>query len=155
MNHALLADIYGGLGSLNSETNNFQGTYDCFMNEWEHLQAAFSNGQLQRPNILEVFGLGRLANGLMALQRYPEAEDYYGRCFKTWEGLPGDRLLWKANFTLCLRMQGKLDEAERLIVPAIKDRKDLSSTRFASVPERVPKSLLEQARYCPLRTGCC
>ena len=56
MNHALLADIYGGLGSLNSETNNFQGTYDCFMNEWEHLQAAFSNGQLQRPNILEVFG---------------------------------------------------------------------------------------------------
>ena len=130
MNHSVLADIHGGIGSLYSMTNDFQGTYEHFKSEWEHRQAAFASNQLQRPNILEVFGLGRYGNGLMALGRHEEAEQYYRRCFETWEGLPGDRLLWKANFAFCLWLLGKLDEGHGLLAPALQDRWDTSSMRF-------------------------
>lgn len=70
MNHALLADIYGGLGSLNSETNNFQGTYDCFMNEWEHLQAALPPYLSESPRAyLSRPGIALYAQGVVEVEQ--------------------------------------------------------------------------------------
>lgn len=128
--HVLLADIYGGLGSMDSETNNFQGTYNNFQSQWAELEAAFETGQIQRPSIMEVFGLGRVANGLMALNRFEQAEEYYRRCFHAWEGLPGDRLIWTSNMAKCLCLQHKLEEAETLLLPLLENRSDMSSFRF-------------------------
>ena len=61
-----------------------------------------------------------------------EAEQWYRHCFETEEGQPGDRLLWKANFTYCLWLQGKLDEGLELLVPSFQDRWDTSTYEVRS-----------------------
>ena len=47
----LLADIHGGLGSVDSETNQFQGMLDNFRTQWQYIQRAFAVGELQHPSI--------------------------------------------------------------------------------------------------------
>jgi tetratricopeptide (TPR) repeat protein len=125
----LLADIYGGLGSLCTNSNQFQGAFDNFNKQLEYVQLAISHGELERPTIWEVFGLGRLGNGLNGLHRYKEAEEHYRKCLDIWKELPGDRRIFVSNLATCLWLQGELDEGERLLRDIIKDRNDTSSLR--------------------------
>ncbi|CAH0035416.1 unnamed protein product [Clonostachys rhizophaga] len=127
--YRILADIYGGLGSLATESNQFQRAYDDFNEEWECLKLAFDAAELTRPSIWEVFGLGRVGNGLQGLHRYTEAEEYYKMALKAWEGLPGDRKVWVSNMCTCLWLQGKLDEGEKTIKAVIKDENDATNFR--------------------------
>ncbi|VUC30705.1 unnamed protein product [Clonostachys rosea] len=127
--YRILADIYGGLGSLATESNQFQRAYDDFNEEWECVKLAFDANELSRPSIWEVFGLGRVGNGLQGLHRYAEAEEYYRMALKAWEGLPGDRKVWVSNMCTCLWLQGKLDEGEKTIKAVIKDENDATNFR--------------------------
>lgn len=127
--YRILADIYGGLGSLATESNQFQRAYDDFNEEWKCLKLAFDAAELTRPSIWEVFGLGRVGNGLQGLHRYTEAEEYYRMALKAWEGLPGDRKVWVSNMCTCLWLQGKLDEGEKTIKVVIKDENDATNFR--------------------------
>ena len=127
----ILADIYGGLGSLCTENNQFQGAYDNFKLQWDCLTKAFESGALQRPSIWEVFGLGRLGNGLHGLHKYTEAEEYYRKCLAAWENVPGDRRIFTSHLATCLWLQGRLDEAETVVLSVLKDRKDLTNFRYA------------------------
>ncbi|CAH0051000.1 unnamed protein product [Clonostachys solani] len=127
--YRILADIYGGLGSLATESNQFQRAYDDFNEEWKCLKLAFDAAELTRPSIWEVFGLGRVGNGLQGLHRYTEAEEYYRMALKAWEGLPGDRKVWVSNMCTCLWLQGKLDEGETTIKAVIKDENDATNFR--------------------------
>ena len=79
----LLADIYAGLGSLDTESNQFQGAYDHFQKQWYYVQKALEKGELQRPIVWELFGLERLGNGLHSLHRYSEAEEYYRKMLES------------------------------------------------------------------------
>ncbi|CAG9996180.1 unnamed protein product [Clonostachys byssicola] len=127
--YRILADIYGGLGSLATESNQFQRAYEDFNQEWECLKLAFEAAELTRPSIWEVFGLGRVGNGLQGLHRYTEAEEYYRMALEAWEGLPGDRKVWVSNMCTCLWLQGKLDEGEKTIKAVIKDENDATNFR--------------------------
>lgn len=129
--YRILADIYGGLGSLCTESNRFQEAFDYFNIEWDYLQKAFAHGELQRPSIWEVFGLGRVGNGLHGLHRYTEAQQYYEKVLESWGGLPGDKKIWVSHLATCLSLQGKPFEAERILRPVIKDEND--TTNFRSV----------------------
>lgn len=127
--YRILADIYGGLGSLDTESNQFQKAYDDFSKQWKYLQLAFDAGELKRPSIWEVFGLGRLANGLHGLHRYEEAETYYRKCLETWKGIPGDQKIFTTHLATCLWLQGRPDEGEQVVRAIIKDFNDTTNFR--------------------------
>lgn len=86
----VLSDIYGALGSLYSETNRLQETYDCFKAELDGARLAVTYGELESPSMCEVFGLGRMANGLQGLGQFAEAEVYYRQCLDMFNKLSGD-----------------------------------------------------------------
>jgi hypothetical protein len=88
-----------------------------------------NEGELSRPSIWEVFGLGRLGNGLHGLHRYVEAEEYYRKALKPWEGMPGDRKKWISHIGTSLWLQGRLDEGEGVVKDIIKDEDDTSDFR--------------------------
>ncbi|KAI1740720.1 TPR-like protein [Xylaria scruposa] len=127
--YRILADVYGGIGSLHTESNMFQEAYDSFHKEWHYLKLAFKQGEIERPSIWEVFGLARLGNGLHGLNRYGEAEGYYYQALKAWDGLPGDRTVYTTNLGICLWLQGRLDDAEQRLRPLIKDKEDVTNFR--------------------------
>lgn len=127
--YRILADIYGGLGSLDTESNQFQKAYDDFSMQWKYLQQAFEAGELIKPSIWEVFGLGRLGNGLFGLHRYEEAESYYRRCLETWKGLPGDQKIFTTHLASCLWLQDRLEEGEQVVRSIIKDWNDTTNFR--------------------------
>ncbi|KAI1391821.1 uncharacterized protein F4822DRAFT_106017 [Hypoxylon trugodes] len=127
--YRILADVYGGLGSLHTESNMFYEAHNSFRKEWGYLERAFETGELERPSIWEVFGLARLANGLHGLNRYKEAEEYYCRALKAWDGLPGDRTVYTTNLGTCLWLQGRLDDAEKRLRPLVKDKDDATNFR--------------------------
>ena len=127
--YKLLADVYGGLGALCTESNQFQGAYDNFADQWKYLQLAFEQHELEKPSIWEVFGLGRLGNGLQGLHKYEEAEEYYRKCLKAWKNLPGDQKIFTTHLGTCLWLQGRLEEAEEVLLGIIKDRSDTSNFR--------------------------
>jgi hypothetical protein len=129
--YVILADIYGVLGSLDTETNQFQGAYDNFSNQWQYIQKALDSGELQKPSIWEVFGLGRLANGLQGLHKYQEAEVYYRKCLEAWKEVPGDQKIFTTHLATCLWLQGRLTEAEETVTRIIIDRSDASNFRCA------------------------
>jgi len=129
--YRILADIYGGLGSLDTESNQFEKAYEDFSKQWKYLQLAFDVGELKRPNIWEVFGLGRLANGLHGLHRYHEAEEYYQKCLSTWKDLPGDQKIFTTHLATCLWLQGRADEGEKVVRSIIKDWNDTTNFRTA------------------------
>jgi tetratricopeptide (TPR) repeat protein len=131
--YRILADIYGGIGSLHTESNMFQEAYESFQKEWDYTKLAFESGELQRPSIWEVFGLARLGNGLHGLNKYQEAEQYYYRALKAWKDLPGDRTVYTTNLGICLWLQGRLDDAERTLRPLIKDRNDATNFRYSQL----------------------
>ncbi|KAI1362814.1 hypothetical protein F5Y08DRAFT_354917 [Xylaria arbuscula] len=93
----ILADIYGGLGSLDTESNQFQGAFNNFQNHHKYVQLALEAGELERPSIWEVFALGRLGNGYHGLHLYSDAESYYRKCLAAWEELPGDRKIFTTH----------------------------------------------------------
>lgn len=128
--YRILADIHGGLGSLCTESNQFGKAYDDFSKQWKYLQLAFDTGELQRPSIWEVFGLGRLANGLHGLHQYQEAESYYRRCLDAWKGLPGDQKIFTTHLATCLWLQGRPDEGEQVVTTVIKDWNDTTNFRL-------------------------
>ncbi|KAF9252092.1 hypothetical protein DTO013E5_886 [Penicillium roqueforti] len=129
--YRLLADIYGCFGSLCTESNQFQGAYDNFATEWKYLEKAFEAGELERPSIWEVFGLGRLGNGHHGLHQYAEAEAYYRKALAAWENLPGDKKLWHSHLATCLWLQGRPDEGEVVVRGVIKDENDTTNFRTA------------------------
>ncbi|KAL3419104.1 tetratricopeptide repeat domain-containing protein [Phlyctema vagabunda] len=128
----LLADIYGGLGSLASETNQPQACYDYFHKQWECLQNSIKNGGIKQPDIREVFGLGRLGNANSAVHRFAEAEKYYEKMFKAWEGLGGDQKFWRCHHASSLWLQGKLDEAEKRVRDIVIDRDGVLNSKQAT-----------------------
>lgn len=125
------------MGSLDTETNQFQGAYNHFERQWHYLQKAFDSGKLQRPSIWEVFGLGRLANGLLGLHKYTEAEQYYRKCLEAWKTVPGDQKIFTTHLATCLWLQGRLDEAEQTVTGIIKDRNDSTNFRYDNSDHRV------------------
>lgn len=127
----LLATIYGGLGSVDTETNRFQGAYEYFDKEWDQIKKAIASGEMKRPDILEIFGLGRLGNGYHGLQEYSKAEDYYRKCLKEWDSqkIPGDQKIFQTHLATCLWLQGRLQEAEDVVKPIIQDWEDRSNFR--------------------------
>ncbi|KAI1084628.1 hypothetical protein F5B20DRAFT_591667 [Whalleya microplaca] len=127
----ILADVYGGLGSLDTESNQFQSAFDNFQNHEKYVQLAINSGELKRPCIWEVFALGRLANGFQGLHRYSEAESFYRKCLTAWEALPGDRKIFTTHLSTCLWLQGRVEEAEQVIRSIIKDQNDISNFRTA------------------------
>lgn len=127
--YRILADVYGAIGSLYTESNNFQGVFDAFSKHWKYIQLAIEHGELQRPSIWEVFGLGRLGNAYHGLHQYEKAEEYYRRCLKEWEPLPGDRKIFTTHLGTCLWLQGRPDEAEQILLGIIKDRNDDTNFR--------------------------
>ncbi|KAK9769980.1 putative NB-ARC domain-containing protein [Seiridium cardinale] len=129
--YRILADVYGGLGSLDTESNQFQGAYDNFKNHYQYVQLALDHDELQRPSIWEVFALGRLGNGNHGLHRYVEAESYYRQCLTAWEKLPGDRKIFTTHLATCLWLQDRLEEAETVVRSIIKDQNDTSNFRTA------------------------
>lgn len=128
--YRILADIYGGLGSLCTESSRFKEAFEYFSIEWDYIQKAFVHNELQRPSIWEVFGLGRVGNGLHGLHRYVEAQQYYEKALETWGELPGDKRIWVSHLATCLSLQGKPYEAEKVIRPFIKDENDTTNFRF-------------------------
>ncbi|KAJ5528253.1 hypothetical protein N7513_012412 [Penicillium frequentans] len=129
--YRILADIYGCFGSLCTESNQFQGAYDNFADEWKYLEKAFDAGELEKPSIWEVFGLGRLGNGHHGLHKYAEAEAYYRKALNAWGNLPGDQKIWHSHLATCLWLQGRPDEGERVVRAVIKDTNDTSNFRTA------------------------
>lgn len=93
------------------------------------MQLAFDAGELKKPSIWEVFGLGRLGNGLHGLHRYQEAEEYYQKCLDTWKGLPGDQKIFTTHLATCLWLQGRADEGEKVVRSVIKDMNDTTNFR--------------------------
>ncbi|KAL4936544.1 hypothetical protein BDV06DRAFT_91444 [Aspergillus oleicola] len=129
--YRLLADIYGGLGSLCTESNQFQGAYENFVEEWDYLELAFKTGELEKPSIWEIFALGRLGNGHHGLHRYAEAETFYRKALDAWGDLSGDRKLWTSHLATCLWLQGRPDEGETVVRAVIKDENDTTNFRTA------------------------
>ncbi|KAJ5160567.1 uncharacterized protein N7482_007571 [Penicillium canariense] len=129
--YRLLADIYGCFGSLCTESNQFQRAFDDFTEEWRYLELAFKAGELEKPSIWEVFGLGRLGNGCHGLHQYKEAETFYRRALEAWGDLPGDQKIWHAHLATCLWLQGRPDEGEAVVRAVIKDQNDTSNFRTA------------------------
>lgn len=127
--YRLLADIYGALGALCTESNKFQDAFDNFEKEWQYIERALESGELTRPTIWEVFGLGRLANGLHGLHRFSEAEKRYRECLKAWEQVPGDQKIFTTHLATCLWLQNRLSEAEETVRRIIKDWNDTSNFR--------------------------
>lgn len=134
--YRLLADVYGGLGSLHTESNMFQDAYESFQKEWNYTKLAFETGELERPSLWEVFGLARLGNGLHGLNRYQEAEKYYIEALKAWDGLPGNRTVYTTNLAICLWLQGRLGDAEKRLEPLVADREDATNFRYCFQKER-------------------
>ena len=77
----------------------------------------------------EVNALGGVGNGYQGLHEYEKAEEYYHRALAAWEGIPGNRAIYVTNLSTCLRLQGKLDDAEKLVTTVIIDRNDTSTFR--------------------------
>lgn len=154
--YKILADIYGGIGSLHTESNKFEEAYDSFLKEWKYLELAFQFGELEKPSIWEVYGYGRLANGLHGLNRYEEAEEYYQKSLKAWEGIPGDRTVYTTNLATCLWLQGKLGQAEALLHSVIKDRNDATNFRYVKVIRNRRRKLLTHVYFAQnwLRSSC-
>ncbi|KAI9668709.1 MAG: hypothetical protein M1817_005200 [Caeruleum heppii] len=125
----MLADIYQTFGAVDTETNQFEGAFRNFELQWHYLQGALESGELPRPNIREVFGLGGMANGSLGLHRYKDAEWYYRQCLKVWEDVPGDQKIYRTHLATCLWLQGRLDEAEEVVTKIIVDRNDVSNFR--------------------------
>lgn len=90
----ILVDMYRAKGSVETETNQFQACYDSFVAEYKHWQRAVARDLVQLPDIRTVFACGGMANGLHALNRYREAEEWYGKTFEAWKGLPGDKKIY-------------------------------------------------------------
>ena len=131
--YRILADIYGGIGSLCTESNQFHGAFDAFREQWKYLQKGFEEKELERPSIWEVHGLGRLGNGYHGLHRYQEAESYYRQCLEAWKELPGDQKIFRSHLATCLWLQGRLDEAEDVVKEIIKDENDTSNFRSVTL----------------------
>jgi hypothetical protein len=90
----ILADIYGSRASVDSETNKFEDCYRNFEKQYMYLSQAIAKGLSPSPSIREVFALGGMGNGCLALHRYKEAEEYYKQCFEVWKDVPGDKRIY-------------------------------------------------------------
>jgi tetratricopeptide (TPR) repeat protein len=86
---------------------------------------------MRRPDILEIFGLGRLGNGYHGLQEYGNAEEYYRKCLNEWDSqkIAGDQKIFRTHLATCLWLQGRLQEAEEVVKPIIHDWEDRSNFR--------------------------
>lgn len=100
------------------------------MQEWKYLELAFKAGELEKPSIWEVFGLGRLGNGHHGLHQYKEAEYFYRKALDAWGDLPGDQKIWHTHLATCLWLQGRADEGEVVVRAVIKDPNDTSNFRY-------------------------
>ncbi|KAI1500561.1 hypothetical protein F5X99DRAFT_385826 [Biscogniauxia marginata] len=129
--YRVTADIYNGLACLDTETNQFQSAYEQFSKFYKLVYDAIDHGELVKPSIYEVFALGRIGNALNGLHRFAEAEKYYHKMMVEWDKHSGDRKMYKSHLATCLWLQGKLDEAEIVVRPVIKDQNDTSNFRTA------------------------
>jgi tetratricopeptide (TPR) repeat protein len=127
----LLAKIYGGLGSVDTETNRFRGAFEYFDKEWDQIKKAKDSGEMKQPDILEIFGRGRLGNGYHGLKEYPKAQKWYHECLEEWDSqkIAGDQKIFRTHLATCLWLQGRLQEAEEKVKPLIQDWDDRSNFR--------------------------
>jgi len=110
----------------------FEQAYEDSLAYLNCVKSALASGELERPTPREAIAHGSHGNGLQGLNRYEEAEVAYRNCMSTYHGLPGPLSaisVAPTNFATCLWLQGKLDEAERLLNTIIVDRDDVSSYR--------------------------
>lgn len=128
-----MAAVYHIQASIETESNLFQAAYESFKLHHYHLERALESGLLERPSIMEVYALGGLGNGLQGLNRYTEAEDCYRRCIEKFAtGFSGNLFsssVAEVNLGTCLWLQGKLDEAEKLLLSLITNREDKTNYR--------------------------
>lgn len=126
----MLSDLYGALASLQTESNQFQGCYDNFRKSLDCLELALDKGLISRPAMQEVNALGGVGNGYQGLHKYGEAEKYYRKALAAWKGVPGNRTIYIANLSTCLWLQGKLEDAEQIVLTVILDTDDISTFRY-------------------------
>lgn len=54
----ILADMYGGLGSHATSTEEYEAMPDYFTEQWNYTQLAIRMGKLVNPTFYDVLGLG-------------------------------------------------------------------------------------------------
>ncbi len=86
----VLGEIYHTRGSLQTESNQFQGAYDSMKKRFECTRQAIEKVLLMRPTIHEVIAYSAMGNGNMAISQYAAAEPFYLRALEIWKDLPGD-----------------------------------------------------------------
>ncbi|KAK0611224.1 P-loop containing nucleoside triphosphate hydrolase protein [Immersiella caudata] len=120
----ILADIYGARASVATETNQPSLALENFKLQHKAIDAATSQGMITLPDIRFCFGLGGMGNGIHGMGLYQDAEQWYRKCLRAFEGLDADQRMYGGNLAFCLIWQGKLDEAQRVIDPIIKSAPD-------------------------------
>lgn len=125
----LLADIFGAYASMDTEINKLPSALDGFQKQADFLEKARVKGQWVRPNVLEVAAVGGLANGYHGLNDYTKAEEYYRRTLELWKDVPGNSNMYETHLGTCLTLQNKLDEAEKVFLRLIDERKKLYGPR--------------------------
>ncbi|KAK7981658.1 hypothetical protein PG996_009348 [Apiospora saccharicola] len=65
----------------------------------------------------------------MSLKKYAEAEVAFRRCLKVWEACPGDPSIYIPHLGICLMLQGKLEEAETILLELIAKRAEKHGDR--------------------------
>lgn len=120
----ILSAIYGGYGAIDSERNKLHETLSDFQQEYDYLMKALEKGLWERPSVREALALGGLAQGYAGLNNLHEAEKYYYECIKTWKDCPGEPTIYQSHLGTCLCFQGRLNEAEDILIGVIKEREE-------------------------------
>lgn len=122
----ILADIYGAYGSIFSESNDPEGCHKNFKKQLEYLKRAITKGLEKSPCIREALAYGGLANAIMGLNNYGDAEAMYSECFRAWDDCPGkgNPDIYIPHLAVCLTLQDKTDKAERILREMIQKREE-------------------------------
>ncbi|KAF2964752.1 hypothetical protein GQX73_g8835 [Xylaria multiplex] len=118
----VLADIYGAYGSRYSECNEAQACFDNFSEQHRYIQTSIQLGLLKSPDIREALAEAGIGVGKMALKKYAEAEKAFRNCLEIWKDCPGEPSIYVPHLGVCLTLQGKLSEAEKLLTNIIAQR---------------------------------
>jgi hypothetical protein len=150
-NHAdsefMLFDSYWVLGGTRLQLNDFEAGALAYEQAYNILQQAVSRGIIPPNDDRIAIASGLMGNGKMALNQFADAERWYLRAFQIWDDMDDDVFLDKqlfvstnvascsdlrqandkqvANITICLAAQGKLQEAEELLLPKLRNRENL------------------------------
>jgi len=147
----LLFESYWAKGGTQLQLNLFEEGKASFDEAYNLLQRAVEKGIITADDDRIAIACGLKGNGLMAVNKFVEAEDWYLRAFHMWDTMDDnvfedkqlfvsnfssekfittDRMIQKSNIAVCLLHQNKLYEAEELVLHSLKERTDLESFQY-------------------------